>query len=219
MQEFPVDAIERKKKERTELVIDGRTARRNRNRDAVLDALIELADEGRVDPPIDAIAERAGVSYRSVYRYFEDRTDLMLAAMSKMLADLWPSLHTDTPSEGELDDRIDRFVTARVAAYRKLAPLSRQLLRLQLTEPSVADQDAKLKDFIRERLEEHFAPELEALDADQRVIALAAVEVAFQFQALEHLAFHRGLDDSTLVAVLSHQLRANLAPDAVPARR
>lgn len=218
MQDFDVDAIERKQKPRTELVIDGRTARRNRNRDAVLDALIELAGEGRVDPPIDAIAERAGVSYRSVYRYFQDRTELLLAAMDKMLSDVWPSFQADAPGEGRLEGRIERFVTSRVAAYRKLAPLTRQVLRLQLTEPTVADQDELLKNYIRERLEEHFAPELAALSADEQLVTLAAIEVAFQFQALEHLAQHRGFDDATLIAVLSHQLRVNLAVTAVAAR-
>ena len=218
MQNFDVDAIEQKPRQRTELVIDGRTARRNRNRDAVLDALIELAGEGRVDPPIDAIAERAGVSYRSVYRYFEDRTDLLLSAMGKMLDDVWPTFEADAPAEGELDGRIERFVVARVAAYRRLAPLTRQVMRLQLTEPTVADHDERLKNFIRERLEVHFAPELRSLDADERPIALAAIEVAFQFQALEHLAIHRGFDDAALVAVLSHQLRVNLASYAVAVR-
>ena len=54
------EAIETKRKARSDAVIDGRTARRNRNKAAVLDALIELAHEGHEEPPIELIAERGG---------------------------------------------------------------------------------------------------------------------------------------------------------------
>ena len=37
----------------SDLIVDGRTARRQRNKDAVLDALIELANEGDDEPPIE----------------------------------------------------------------------------------------------------------------------------------------------------------------------
>ena len=50
---------------------DGRLARRDRNRIAVLDAAIELFAEGVLDPTPDDVATRAGISARSVYRYFE----------------------------------------------------------------------------------------------------------------------------------------------------
>ena len=41
---------------------DGRSARRERTGDAVLDALVEFTTEGADDPSIDDIADRAGVS-------------------------------------------------------------------------------------------------------------------------------------------------------------
>ena len=55
-----------------EPAVDGRTARRDRNRDAVLDAVIELFTEGHVGLVAADVAERSGVSLRSVYRYFDD---------------------------------------------------------------------------------------------------------------------------------------------------
>ena len=64
---------------------DGRRARRERNREAVLDALMELVKEGDDDPSVDDIAARAGVSYRSVYRYFDDRADLFDAATKRAM--------------------------------------------------------------------------------------------------------------------------------------
>ena len=49
---------------------DGRTARRDRNREAVLDAALALFTAGELEPTAAAVAERSGVSLRSVYRYW-----------------------------------------------------------------------------------------------------------------------------------------------------
>ncbi len=43
---------------------DGRTARRDRNSDAVLDAVHELFVEGQLVPTVEEVAARSGVSTR-----------------------------------------------------------------------------------------------------------------------------------------------------------
>ena len=62
---------------------DGRTLRRERNRAAMVDAMLELYREGNLAPSSDAIAERAGLSPRSLFRYFEDIDDLVHAAITR----------------------------------------------------------------------------------------------------------------------------------------
>src|SRR5437764_99636 len=66
--------------------LDGRAARRDRGREAVLDAVIALFEEGHVRPTPEAVAERSGVSVRSVYRYYEDRDDLIRADTHRLVA-------------------------------------------------------------------------------------------------------------------------------------
>jgi AcrR family transcriptional regulator len=65
---------------------DGRTARRDRNRVTVVDALLELFREGNLDPSSDEIAERAGLSARSLFRYFDDLSDLARTAIEAQMA-------------------------------------------------------------------------------------------------------------------------------------
>ena len=132
--------------------IDGRTARRNRNRDAVLDALIELADESNDEPTIERIAERAGVSYRSVYRYFDDRTDLMLSAITRVMGNLWSIFDVENLGHGPLDERIEQLTTVRVAAYRRLAPLARTAVHRRANEPAVAEGYDRVREYLREQL-------------------------------------------------------------------
>ncbi|HRE00682.1 MAG TPA: TetR family transcriptional regulator, partial [Ilumatobacteraceae bacterium] len=66
--------------------VDGRRGRRDRNRDAVVDALLTLYHDGVLEPSADAIAEQAGLSARSLFRYFDDLDDLQRAAVERHAA-------------------------------------------------------------------------------------------------------------------------------------
>ena len=55
---------------------DGRTARAERTREKVVDAVLELLDGGDVRPTAERIAKRAGVSERTVFQHFADREAL-----------------------------------------------------------------------------------------------------------------------------------------------
>jgi len=193
--------------------VDGRTARRNRNKDAVLDALIEMATEGRAEPPIEDIAERAGVSYRSVYRYFDDRTDLMLSAIARVMGDMWPIFDIEQLGEGLLDERIARLTTVRLAAYRQLAPLTRAAVHLRANEPAVAEGYDQVRSYLRDQLAHQLDPELSVIPESERALVLASLDVMFQFEALDYLANHDGMDDTSISRILARHIRAQLAAD------
>ena len=53
-------------------VVDGRTRRGERNREAIIDALIACYDDGILRPSVQEVADRAGVSARSVHNHFVD---------------------------------------------------------------------------------------------------------------------------------------------------
>ena len=198
-------------------VIDGRTARRNRNRDAVLDAMIELTTETGEEPAIEAVAERAGVSYRSVYRYFDDRTELLLAAIGRLMGDVWPIFDIEQLGEGTFDERLERFITVRIGAYRRLAPLSRLTMRRSLSEPIVMIQFDNVRTFLREQLCVQFASELSALTEPERVVVVRAIDTMFQFEAMEFLARYEDLDDIEIAEVLRRQVRVHLFADPAAA--
>src|SRR3954469_16657881 len=94
--------------------VDGRRLRREQNREAVVDALVALFEEGSYTPSTNEIAERAGISPRSLFRYFDDADDLTRAAIERHLAihrrlfeiDIDPALPTKA--------KIEPFVDARV---------------------------------------------------------------------------------------------------------
>jgi TetR/AcrR family transcriptional regulator, regulator of autoinduction and epiphytic fitness len=192
-------------------VIDGRTARRNRNRDAVLDAMIELTRTTEEEPAVEAIAERAGVSYRSVYRYFDDRTELLLAAIGRLMGDVWPIFHIDQTADDDFDVRVEALISSRLSAYRTLAPLTRLAMRRAVTEPIVMVEFNNVRAHLREQLVALFSAELDELESDERSVVVTALDVLFQFEALEFLARYDGLDDEAMGRVLDRHVRAHLA--------
>ena len=56
----------------TSTPLDGRLARSQRTRAAVIDALVALCVEGDPSPTALRVAERAGVALRTVYGHFAD---------------------------------------------------------------------------------------------------------------------------------------------------
>src|SRR4051794_40962540 len=105
--------------------LDGRRARRGRNREAVVDALLTLFREGDLNPSVATVAERSGVSLRSVFRYFDDLDEMGRIAIAR---------HTDTVrhlfplpkiGRGSRAERINRMADHRVTLYDAVAPIVR----------------------------------------------------------------------------------------------
>src|SRR5215210_6885295 len=60
--------------------VDGRTARAERTRAALAEALLSLLEEGDLRPTAASIAARAGVSERTLFQHFPEREALFHAA-------------------------------------------------------------------------------------------------------------------------------------------
>ena len=187
---------------------DGRTARRDRNRDAVLDALIELFGEDAVYPAPAEVAERSGVSLRSVYRYFEDMEALARAAMARHLDRIQPMFAIEDVGQGSLDARIRRLVAQRLRLYDAVAPVMRAAVQRSRTNEVIAGRVEERRVTLRVQIEEMFAPEL--ADAVPPVPAdlVSAIDVLLGFEGIEHLRVHRGLTASATARVLNRSVAA-----------
>jgi hypothetical protein len=77
-------------------------------------------------------------------------------------------------------------------------------------EPLVAARYGRIRELLRARLAAQFEPELAALANAERSLALASIEVAFQFESLEYLVQRDGMTDAQLEQVLARQVRTQL---------
>ncbi len=168
---------------------DGRVARRERNRDAVVDAIMVLVKSGEIEPNIAHVAEVAGVSERSIFRHFDSREALIAAVIERQLEVVGAILH-DLPSGGPLPDRVHTLVVERSRLYEEITPMRRCALQVAQRSEAVADQLAAARLWLREELERVFASELDARPAPDRRDLLAALEMVTSWEAWNVLREH-----------------------------
>ena len=166
---------------------DGRSLRRARNRDAVLEAVIACFEEGDINPSMDTVAERAGVSNRSIYRYFDHRDQLIRAAVSHAMRRVVPEITLADVGVGPFEHRVSVFVDHRLRMYQRLAPITRAAKLAAASEPIIAEEFEAGRFILRQSFLDHFAPEFDRLPPGLRTRAVIAAELAFQFDAFEFL--------------------------------
>jgi AcrR family transcriptional regulator len=172
---------------------DGRTARRDRNREAVLDAVLDLFVDGSMAPAPAEVAARSGVSLRSVYRYFEDMDALVRAAIARNLARMGHLFDLEGPGVGPRSARIERTVAARLRLHDAIAPMARAAVARAPQNALIDERLQETRLLLRRQLEEMFAPELADLDPIERRDVVAAVDVLLGLDGLDHLRRQRGM--------------------------
>ena len=190
---------------------DGRRARRDRNRLRVLDAVIELFSEDQLLPSTQAVAERSGVSLRSIYRYFDDQETLLRAAIARHFERIEPLATVPALGEGPLEARIERLVTTRLRLYRAVGHTARAARASAGTSDLVAREAARAQHALLRQVERHFAPELGHLEAAEARAVLNTVDALCHLGAIDHLDVARGLGDQDLHDTLVRALRRLLA--------
>ena len=154
---------------------DGRNLRRKRNRDAVISALIELIQGGDLQPTVAKIADRAEVSHRSVFRYFDDLNDLARTAIETEFRRTWPLSVVPNVGEGSLATRIDDLVTASIRTLERTHLLG-MVARSRAIELDEVDRGLLTIYELRfDQVERQFHPELRTMSPDRAAAIATAV--------------------------------------------
>ena len=195
--------------------VDGRRLRRERNRLAVVDALLALYRRGNLRPSSAEIAEEAGLSPRSLFRYFDDVDDLCRAAVARQQHEARPLLELQAGPEDPFDTRVSALVGQRLRLYAAVAPAA-SVSRLGAPfQPALADELRTSRAYLRRQLRTLFAPELEAMTPEAADAAMAAADVLCSFESYQLLRDAQGLSAARAAAALRSALTALFS--AVPA--
>jgi AcrR family transcriptional regulator len=176
---------------RADRVVDGRAARAARTSNAVVEAWLNLIEEGDLRPGAARIAERAGVSVRSVFHHFEDLETLYATAAERQLrrvADLAPP-----PVDGSLSERITGFVDARSHMLEAIGPVRRAAVLNEPFSPALATRLQWARARARDEVARSFDAELSLRKAADRRELLAAMTAASEWSTWEALRAHQGL--------------------------
>lgn len=137
--------------------IDGRRARRERGRVAVIDAMFELLQEGKVPPAVELIAERSGVSVASIFRYFQGIDDLQFQTFQRFRQRFEPLVHATV--DGDFATRTNAFVQSRLDLYEQAgAIMAVGRLRALEHEPLV-EASAQMRGVLADQVRTTFAHE------------------------------------------------------------
>ena len=189
---------------------DGRTVRRQRNRLAVVDALLELYRDGDLRPGTTEIAERAGLSPRSLFRYFEDVDDLTLAAIDRAEQRALPLLLVGVAPDDRLEVRIGGLVDQRLRLFDAMAPVARVSRLNAPFQALLTTEMRRNRALLRRQIGDLFASELTVLGTAAGEATLAALDVLGSFESYELLRTDQGLSTaqarSVLVAAMSDLL-------------
>ena len=99
---------------------DGRV-RRALDRESVVDALItHLYREGNLRPGTDLIAQRAGLSPRSLFRCFEDTDDLAGEAALRQQIRALPLVVLEVEADADFDERVRVLVEQRFRLFGEI---------------------------------------------------------------------------------------------------
>ena len=181
---------------------DGRRARRDRNKYAVVDAYLALVRQGNPRPSVADVAAHSGVSHRSVFRYFSDKDELARTAIERQHDAARPLVALTVGAGAPLDERLGKFVARRLDLYEVIAPVARLSRSLVSVQPVLSAELALTRQFLRHQIKHLFAAELDAMEPDDATQTVAALDVLCSFEGVDLMGIDQRLDRPAIEATL-----------------
>lgn len=164
---------------------DGRVARRQRNRERVVNAYVRLMQEGVV-PTADELADRAEVTARTVYRYIREDSGLKTDVAERVVSEFLSAPARVDIESASLSERIDRFIEFRLDAYERTPSILGVARGRQTHDPVVSSAIGAARGIISDEISRCFATELDRLEPDERRATMVSLQIAVLFESLEH---------------------------------
>ena len=149
---------------------DGRRLRSERSRKAMIDAALELIEEGNFAPTAKQISECAGVGIRSFFRQFEDMDQFFAAVDEHTVGSFWESFLHEGDREGVLTERLDSIVATYAKAFEKHRSLLLATKSLRWSSRVLKENYERYQQISRAN-KERWLPEISQLPSDERELA------------------------------------------------
>jgi AcrR family transcriptional regulator len=188
---------------------DGRVARSQRTRLAIIDALLQLLASGDLRPTTERIAAAAGVSTRSIFLHFADVDSLFTQAVDRFTEQSLVGIRPVDPAK-PLPERVEQFARQRGRLYESIAPAARAAQIQEAFSEELAGRLRALRRLSRQAIERAFASELDPLGFGARRDLLEALTAAASWTHWDGLRRYQGLSRPRAQKVLERSLAALL---------
>lgn len=118
---------------------DGRRERGSRSRRRIIKAMFELIADGDLNPTAIAVAERAKVGLRTVFRHFNDMESIFEEMTEEVASTILPTIARPTTAntwQGRLLELADR----KVRLYESVFPMQVALITRRFQSPFLQEQ-------------------------------------------------------------------------------
>jgi len=168
-------------------VSDGRRVRSIRSRQLIVDALLDLIGSGNMMPTTNEIAEKSGVSQRTVFRHIDDMETLYRDMSDRIEAQVRPAFLRPL----EADDwrgKLDEVVGQRAEIYEYIMPLKVAAGIQRFRSPFLMEDYKRFLIFERTQIKSILPKDILRDSA-----LFAALELALSFQTWRRLRQDQGL--------------------------
>lgn len=200
--------------------MDGRALRSERTKQLIIEAYLELLNEGPEAPTAAQIAKRAGYSVRSVFERFDDLLALTLAAADYAFAEGL----SRTGQRHLGDTRVQRLrgmVERRSDLFEHLLPLWRVLQSNKNQSELVRARIGRIRDTMWTRLALTYGVELACLPEFERKMLEIALEQLTDFESWARMRERHGLSveqgRDVWIMAIDRLLPPTPPPEAEPA--
>jgi TetR/AcrR family transcriptional regulator of autoinduction and epiphytic fitness len=190
---------------------DGRSRRRLHSYERAVDAVLDLIEGGVASPTAQQIADRSGISIRTVFRLTDDVESLHAAAVQRQTERI-TALYVNLSAGGSLGERIDALVENRAIIFETIAPVRRVAERLASGSDLIADGLARHHRFLGAQIGSVFGRELAALPPPVRRDTLHAATVAASWETWDQLRRTLGLSRQASSRAMRRLLHGALHP-------
>ena len=158
---------------------DGRRQRADDNRRRIALAMLELVREGEMAPSAEAVAERAGVGRRTVFRLFNDMEGVYREMHAVMTARIAPTFVA--PFAGATwRERVEEIIERRARMFEEMLPIKSAADALRSHSNFLQSEHRKITQLQRKTL-------VAVLPAHVEAEKIEALDLALSFEAWRRL--------------------------------
>ena len=180
---------------------DGRRLRSIDSRARIVKAMLELIAEGVMAPGAEAVATRAEVGLRTVFRHFKDMESLYREMSDVMESEV--SAFSKTPFKStDWREKLVELVDRRAYAFERIAPFKRASDIHRYKSEFLDADNSKLVVALRRILQREMPPEILA-DAT----TFEALDLLLSFETWSRLRREQGLSVKRAREVLANAVR------------
>ncbi len=188
---------------------DGRAARAQRTRRAVAEGLLNLIQEGEIRPTSKQIAERAGVSERTIFQHFED-LEVLFAESAKLLGRRLIRKLGHISDQGSFEVRLAAYFDEVIYLLEEMSPVRRASRIHEPFSPSLLEALVSWREESRRGIDRVFASELIGFSEEHRRNVLEALALIATWSSWENMRQNSGFSGERARRVMEMSFRSLL---------